>query len=91
MARAQTVSSSRNSGDDTISDFAGSNQEKIDLSAIAAITSFHDLGSHHIFDDPDGSGFALIDDGAGNTVLLENVMKSDVGAGHVLSAADFII
>ena len=78
-------------GHDTISRFASSNLEKIDLFAVTAITGFHDLVNHHLFDDPDGSGYALIDDGAGNTILLEHVMMSDIGAGHVYSAADFIV
>ncbi len=66
-----------NFGYDTITHFGASNQEKIDLSAVAGITGFHDLVNHHLFDDPGGSGFALIDDGAGNTILLEHVTVAD--------------
>lgn len=78
-------------GHDTISHFSASNLEKIDLSALTTITGFNSLVNHHLFDDPGGNGFALIDDGAGNTILLDHVAKSDIGAGDVYSAADFII
>ena len=78
-------------GHDTISHFASSNLEKVDLSAVTAITGFNNLVDHHLFDDPGGSGYALIDDGAGNTILLDHVAKSDIGAGQIYSAADFIV
>ena len=62
-AMADTFVFSGAFGHDTISDFAASNLEKIDLSGVSAITGFHNLVTHHLVDDPDGSGFAQITDG----------------------------
>lgn len=80
-----------NFGHDAITDFAAANHEKIDLTAVTGITSFADLvNNHHIIDDPGGNGYAMIDDGAGNTILLEHVHVSDIGVGQAYSAADFL-
>ncbi len=77
-------------GHDTVTDFSGSNLEDIDLSGVGPIVSFQDLVKHHLFDDPGGSGFAYIDDLKGHTVLLDGWTKGDFGAGHPITAADFI-
>lgn len=87
---ADTFVFSGNFGDDTISDFSAANKEKIDLSGVAAITGFHDLVSHHLFDDPNGSGNAFIDDLHGNTILLDHATMADFGAGHDYTRADFV-
>jgi len=79
-----------NFGHDIISDFASSNREKIDLSGVSAITGFHDLVNHHLFDDPGGSGFAVIEDGAGNAILVDKVTVDDFGAGKPITTADFM-
>lgn len=69
-------------GNDTIIGFdANDDAEKIDLSAIAAITDFTDLVANHLSTVPGG---VLIDDLAGNTILLKNVEIAD------LHGADFV-
>ena len=69
-------------GNDTITDFqTGGTKEKIDLSDITSIVSFNDLKKHHT---TNVDGHAVIDDGAGNTITLDGVLKGD------LSANDFI-
>ncbi len=71
-------------GNDTITDFAATNDnEKIDLSNVAALTSASDIT------DPGGAGTqvgsdVLIDTGGGNSILLQNVQLGD------LDSADFI-
>lgn len=75
-------------GDDTITDFGRGNMERIDLSHISGISDFGDLVANHLQTDP-GTGFALVVDGP-DTILLEHVSTSQIGAGHAYSAADFI-
>jgi len=77
-------------GHDTITDFAGSGVDKIDLSSVTGIAGFSDLVDNHLSTDA-ASGFALIDDGAGDTILLDNVHAGDFGAGHAITSADFIL
>ena len=69
-------------GNDTIADFASTwNAEKIDLSGVAAITGFTDLSNNHM--NQVGSD-VVIDDGAGNTITLENVGLGELDAGDFL-------
>ena len=69
-------------GNDTIADFAATwNAEKIDLSGVAAITGFTDLSNNHM--SQVGSD-VVIDDGAGNTITLENVGLGELDAGDFL-------
>jgi len=75
-------------GHDTVFGFARSNHEKIDLSAVTDIAGFHDLVNHHLTTDAT-SGFAAIVVGT-NTILLDGVHQSDIGAGDIYSAGDFI-
>ncbi len=73
-------------GDDTISDFAPGNSEKIDLSGVAAITDFADLLAHHLVDS---GGDAKIVAGA-NSILLDGVAFAKFGIDLAYSAEDFI-
>ena len=75
-------------GNDTIADFKPGNLEQIDLSGVSDIAAFADLAANHLETDT-GTGFALIVDGA-DTILLNNILVSQIGAGHAYSAADFI-
>jgi len=75
-------------GHDTIADFSASNHEKIDLSHVTAITSFHDLVHHHLH--VRAGGFAEIDVGSHNSILLDGITKSMFGAHHDYSVHDFI-
>ena len=69
-------------GNDTITDFAATNQfERIDLSDIAAITNLNDLLNNHA---QQIGADVLITAGAGSTILLEGV---DLGQ---LDSTDFI-
>lgn len=69
-------------GDDTITDFTRAGKlEKIDLSAIASIKGFRDLKKSHL---SNVNGDAVIDDGAGNTITIDGVLKG------ALLANDFI-
>lgn len=74
-------------GNDTIQDFAATNNfERIDLSAISAITSLADLDLGNAASGAaiqDGSA-VVIDTGSGNSIRLNGVNLSD------LDAADFI-
>ncbi|MCQ0988854.1 S8 family serine peptidase [Jiella marina] len=68
-------------GSDTITDFeALNNNEKIDLSAVTAITSFADLAANHL---SQVGANALITDGA-NTITLNNVNIADLDAGDFI-------
>ncbi|WP_304363773.1 calcium-binding protein [Jiella marina] len=68
-------------GQDTITDFEELNDfEKIDLSAVTAITDFADLAANHL---TQSGANAVITDGA-NTITLNNVNVAD------LDANDFI-
>lgn len=51
--------------------------DRVDLGGVAAITDFRDLVDHHLEDTSRG---AVIDDGAGNTITLEGIHVSDLGA-----------
>lgn len=69
-------------GTDTITGFdAVDDNERIDLSAVAAITDFTDLAASHM---SAVAGGVLIDDLAGNTIFLKGVVLAD------LHDADFI-
>ncbi|MEO1150835.1 MAG: hypothetical protein AAFW83_07585 [Pseudomonadota bacterium] len=69
-------------GNDVIGDFDQANAfERIDLSAVNAITSYNDLSTNHL--SQDGNGNAVITDGA-NTITLIGVSAS------ALTAGDFI-
>lgn len=66
-------------GVDRIFDFDPTNdKEKIDLSAVTAITGFADLSAHHM--SQSGSD-VIIDDLLGNTIRLDNVLLADLGRG----------
>jgi len=75
-------------GHDTITHFGTANNEKIDLSAVGAITGFADLVAHHIETDAT-TGFAEIVAGT-NTILIDHVTVSQIGFGHAYSGADFL-
>ena len=63
-------------GNDTIEDFAAENLfEKIDLSAVSAITDLADLLSNHT---SQVGADVLIDTGSGNTILLNGVDIGDL-------------
>ena len=69
-------------GNDTIRDFAATNpSERIDLSRVGAIQNFADLMTNHAAQS--GSN-VLIDAGDNSTILLQNVVMSD------LDTSDFI-
>ena len=73
-------------GEDTIRDFSADDREKIDLSSLSGITDFNDFITNHLNDI---GGIAQIQTGS-NTVLLEGVAFTDVGAGQLYSADDFV-
>ncbi len=67
-------------GQDRITDFdTAQNGDVIDLRAIAEIESFDDLLSNHLSATENG---ALISDGQGNDILLENVALADLLVDH---------
>ena len=68
-------------GRDTITDFETSNNEDIDLSAVSEIVDFADLTANHMTQV--GSD-VVIDDGAGNTITIENFTISNLGSGDFL-------
>ncbi|MEP5081341.1 MAG: pre-peptidase C-terminal domain-containing protein [Tateyamaria sp.] len=68
-------------GNDTIVDFAASNAEGIDLSAVSAIINFNDLRTNHL---TQVGNDAVIDDSAGNTITIENFNVVDLGNGDFL-------
>ncbi len=74
-------------GVDTIADFAAGNAERIDLSAVTAITDFADLVAHHLVEDPT-THFAKIVVAA-NSILLDGITVSEIGDGLAYSANDF--
>lgn len=76
-----------NFGNDTIVGFDAANNEDIDLSANTFINGFTDLINNHL---NNVGGIAQIDDGAGNTILLDGIAFADVGVGQLYSADDFI-
>ncbi len=76
-------------GHDVIIGFSAKNAEDIDLSGVSAITTFTDLVNNHLTTDG-GTGFALIVAGA-NSILLQGITVTDFGAGHLITAADFIL
>ncbi|MEL7098615.1 MAG: calcium-binding protein [Pseudomonadota bacterium] len=70
-------------GNDTIRDFnINRDEEKIDLSAVAAITDFTDLMDNHV---DDSSGLVVISDGLGNSITLERITDDTL-----LEAGDFL-
>lgn len=67
-------------GNDTILDFDARNPyERVDLSAIATITTFADLAANHM---RQAGGDVIIADGAGNTIRLIGVALADLDAGN---------
>ncbi len=88
-AMTDTFAFAGNFGHDTVSGFSANNHEDIDLSGVSAITGLHNLITHHLTTDND-TGFALITVGTSNTILIENYMVDDFGAGQPISGADFI-
>ena len=56
---------------------------------MSSIPDFNDLVANQLHTDP-GSGFALIDDGAGNTILLDAITVAEIGNGLAYSGDDFI-
>ena len=69
-------------GNDTITDFAATNNaERINLSAVGAISDFQDLIENHM--NQVGAD-VVIDDGLGNTITLVGVTLSD------LDSVDFV-
>ena len=73
-------------GNDTVVGFEAFNKEKISLAKVTGITDFVDLVTNHL---NDVGGIAQIQVGT-NTILLDGVAFSDVGAGLAYSAEDFI-
>ena len=72
----------RNSfGNDTIDDFSTADVDQIDLSILSAISDFFDLRDNHLSNAATG---AMIDDGAGNSLLLINVWMDDLLADHFI-------
>ncbi|MCQ0988131.1 calcium-binding protein [Jiella marina] len=68
-------------GQDTVTDFEELNDlEKIDLSAVTAITDFADLSANHL---TQSGTDAVITDGA-NTITLNNVNIADLDAGDFI-------
>ncbi|MDJ0630833.1 MAG: M10 family metallopeptidase [Rhodobacter sp.] len=71
-------------GDDRLMDFDTVALEKIDLSAVTAIVSYADLtdpGAGHLYQSGVNS---VIDDLAGNTILILGVAPGDLTADHFL-------
>ena len=75
-------------GDDTLVNFSKANLEKIDFSDVTAITGFFDLVHHHLHAQA-GTDYAMIVVGS-NSLLLDGVLASDVGAGQDFSQHDFL-
>ncbi|MEP2532166.1 hypothetical protein [Shimia sp.] len=65
-------------GNDTIFGFEAADGEKINLAGVGAITGFADLITNHL---EDAGGTARIVAGV-NSILLDGVSFSDVGAGQ---------
>lgn len=70
-----------NFGIDTITDFATSNGEKIDLSAVTTIRNFADLSNNHLLQAGDD---AVIDDGLGNLIVLEGFDSANLQGGDFI-------
>lgn len=71
-------------GNDLIIDFnAASNREKIDLSDVASINSFQELTQNYL-SEAVLSGYAVIDDGSGNTLTLNGVSIGDLDQGDFI-------
>ena len=69
-------------GSDTIFDFeTAGKREKIDLSDVSGIRNFRDLKKNHLSNSDDG---AVIDDGDGNFILLEDVFRADLSSNDFL-------
>lgn len=84
-----TFSYAANCGHDTISDFSADNNEKIDLSGVSAITGFPNLITHHFNPGPLANS-VVIDDGAGNSIVLLAFKMGDFGAGQPISRSDSV-
>ncbi|MEM6762387.1 MAG: calcium-binding protein [Pseudomonadota bacterium] len=68
-------------GNDVITDFNGSNLERIDLSDIAGIVNPADLFANHLTQD---GGDVLFDDLNGNTIVIQNTQLANLDAGDFL-------
>lgn len=88
-AMTDTFTFAGNFSHDTISDFSANNHEKIDLSGVSGITGFHNLVTHHLNAGPVADS-VVIDDGAGDSIVLLGFTTDDFGAGQPISGADFI-
>ncbi len=73
-------------GNDTITDFAGPNKEKIDLSGVSGIADFADLVANHLGDH----GTFVVIVGGANSIGPNGVTISQFGAGHTSAGVDFI-
>jgi len=81
-AAADTFIFAREFGNDVVEDFSDNNNEQLDLTGVVTIVNFADLSNNHLTQTPDG---ALIDDGLGNTILLEGFNANALDAGDVLN------
>ena len=63
---------------DAITDLSANNGERIDLSAVSGISGFAAPVNNHL-DADIGTGIALIDDAAGNPLLLEGIAVVQIG------------
>ncbi|MEX0280871.1 MAG: calcium-binding protein [Arenibacterium sp.] len=71
-----------NFGNDVITDFTTKGKkEKIDISDIASIRNFKDLKNNHLSNE---NGNAVIDDGNGNTITINDVLKGALLANDFL-------
>ncbi|MGH1578802.1 beta-propeller fold lactonase family protein [Planktotalea sp.] len=68
-------------GDDTITDFEGTNAEDVDLSSVASIVDFADLTANHMMQS--GADVVITDDG-GNTITIEDFVLANLGANDFI-------
>jgi Ca2+-binding RTX toxin-like protein len=72
---------SGNFGNDVVTDFNTSGQvEQIDLSSVSEIADFDDLLNNHLSAFDDENGYALIEDGSGNSIHLWGVSVGDLSS-----------
>ena len=75
-----------NFGADVITDFSVADGDILDLSRVAAFTTLADLVANHLRDN---GGSAEIFDGT-NTLLLQGISVSDIGAGQALDLGTIV-